>query len=95
MRKAGRGALRDLILLLYLLDFLRSDGREHCSANRHAAADAASRIIVLSSYLVTSGPMTIAQLTKLVSMDRATTEHIQRPLVRDGLGCMTACASHM
>jgi DNA-binding MarR family transcriptional regulator len=80
---------------LYLLDFLRSDGREHWSANRHAAADAASQIIVLLSYLVTSGPMTMAQLAKLMSMDRATTGHNLRPLVRDGLGCMTACVSRI
>ncbi|MFK4726150.1 DNA-binding MarR family transcriptional regulator [Bradyrhizobium niftali] len=39
----------------------------------------------LLSYLVTSGPMTMARLAKLMSMDRATTGHNLRPLVRDGL----------
>ncbi|MGY4345093.1 putative transcriptional regulator [Bradyrhizobium sp. GM7.3] len=38
----------------------------------------------LLSYLVTSGPMTMARLAKLMSMDRATTGHNLRPLVRDG-----------
>ncbi|SDG37087.1 DNA-binding transcriptional regulator, MarR family [Bradyrhizobium sp. Rc2d] len=38
----------------------------------------------LLGYLVTSGPMTMAQLAKLMSMDRATTGHNLRPLVRDG-----------
>ena len=39
----------------------------------------------LLSYLVTSGPMTMARLAKLTSMDRATTGHNLRPLVRDDL----------
>jgi len=38
----------------------------------------------LLSYLVTSGPMTMAQLAKLMSMDRATMGHNLRPLLRDG-----------
>jgi DNA-binding MarR family transcriptional regulator len=38
----------------------------------------------LLSYLVISGPMTMAQLARLMSMDRATTGHNLRPLVRDG-----------
>ncbi|WP_439360892.1 MarR family winged helix-turn-helix transcriptional regulator [Bradyrhizobium sp. DASA03007] len=38
----------------------------------------------LLGYLVTSGPMTMAQLARLMSMDRATTGHNLRPLVRDG-----------
>lgn len=35
------------------------------------------------SYLVTSGPMTMARLPKLMSTDRATTRYNLRPLVRD------------
>ena len=38
----------------------------------------------LLSYLVTSGPMTMARLANLMSMDRATTGHNLRPLLRDG-----------
>jgi len=38
----------------------------------------------LLSYLVTSGPMTMARLANLTSMDRATTGHNLRPLLRDG-----------